>query len=72
MLVAILAVLLASHAPPPAAPKVQARASIRILQGAAISAESWKQPAPDQRNRRERIRTDELGRPYRLRTIDFE
>ena len=72
MVLAILAALLAGDAPPPAAPKVQARASIRILQGAAISAESWTRPTPDQRNRRERIRTDELGRPYRLRTIDVE
>ena len=72
MVVAILAALLASDAPPPAAPKVQARATIRILQGAAINAESWKQLAPEQPNRRERIRIDELGRPYRLRTIDFE
>lgn len=72
MVLAILAALLASDAPPPAAPKVQARATIRILQGVAISAESWKQPGPGHRDRRERVRTDEMGRPYRLRTVDFE
>ena len=72
MVLAILAALLASDAPPPPAPKVQARATIRILQGTAISAESWTRPTPEQRNHRERIRTDELGRPYRLRTVDFE
>ena len=72
MVLAILAALLASDAPPPPAPKVQARATIRILQGAAISAEGWTRPAPEQRHRRETIRTDEMGRPYRLRTVDFE
>ena len=72
MVLAFLAALLASDAPPPAAPKVQARATIRILQGVAISAESWNRPAPAQRNRSERIRTDESGRTYRLRTVDFE
>ena len=70
MVLAILAALLASEAPPPAAPKAQARATIRILQGSAITAENWTRP--DQRNRRERVRADEQGRAYRLRTIDFE
>ena len=43
-----------------------------LLQGVAISAESWKQPGPGHRDRRERVRTDEMGRAYRLRTVDFE
>lgn len=72
MVLAILSALLASNAPPPPAPKAQARATIRILQGVSISAESWKQPGPGHRNRHERIRTDEMGRPCRLRTVDFE
>ncbi len=72
MVLAILAALLTADAPPPAAPKVQARASIRILQGTALSAESWKRPTDGQRNHRERIRTDEQGRRFRLRMVDFE
>ena len=67
MVLLILAAL-ASTPPAPAGPVVRARASIRILQGASITAESWRRQATP----REKIVNDEAGRQYRLRTIDFE
>ena len=68
MIALILAAAAATAPSVPAAPTVRARASIRILQGASITAEAWRrQPAP-----REKIMTDESGRQFPLRTVDFE
>ena len=68
MIALILAAAAASTVPIPTGPTVRARATIRILQGASITAEAWKrQPTP-----REKIVTDESGPKSRLRTVDFE
>lgn len=52
----------------PVTASVQARATIRILNGAGISKESWKQ----QGRSVERIVRTPDGRSYKLRITDFE
>jgi hypothetical protein len=46
----------------------QARATIRILNGASITKDGWK----DANRRVERVVTTEDGRSYQLRVTDFE
>jgi hypothetical protein len=62
----LLGLAAALQAPPP--PKAEARAYVRVLNGAAISAKTWKQGS----RQVERTVRDSDGRTYRLRIVDFE
>lgn len=62
-----IAILLAGTVQP-AEPRVQVRATVRILNSVTVTEDKWRLT----KGRKERLIRDELGRKVRLRTIEFE
>ena len=65
-----LALALAAAAPPAAQPRVELRATVRIVRPTAVNSGSWDRASPQRR--RERIIRDERGAPVLLRFVEFE
>jgi len=63
-----LAMLILAAAAQPAEPRLQTRATARILNSAKATETQWNFAE----RRMDRLVRDELGREVRLRTIDFE
>jgi len=61
-------VAIALAVPPPAAPRVEARATVRVLTSVRMSKETWD-ASP---NRTERLVREQDGRWVLLRTVDFQ
>ena len=68
LLTMFIAMLILAAAAQPAAPRIRAPATVRILDSATASEAKWKLD----KRRRERVIRDEHDRIVRLRTIDFE
>ena len=65
-----LALVLAAATPPTVQPRVEARATVRIVRPTVVNSGAWDRASPQRR--RERIVRDERGAPTLLRFIEFE
>ena len=67
----MLAFILATLAPPTVAkPQAQARATVRILQGAASNKTAWNEAKRERRRQIQRL--DDQGKPMLIRVIEYE